>query len=376
MKIFIIITSLQAGGAERVVSTLANYWSGIGWDVTIVTLTGQGHDHYNLDSRIKRFRLNLGRPRAVLVDGLLGTLTRLYEFRRFLVNDRPDIALAFMPISNIVTGLACLGTGIITIGSERNYPPLAPLKWYWKLLCRLVYPQLTAVTALTQRTADWLQFHIKPRHIAVIPNLVHWPLPESNPVLVPEKILAPLNGQYLLLAVGRLENQKGYDRLLHAFAELHENYPDWCLVILGEGGLRKSLESKCDRLGLQDCVALPGVAGNISSWYTVADAFVMTSLYEGIPNALLESLAHGLPAVAVDCDTGPSDILRHEIDGILVPQDDHEALVVALDRMMGNEKLRKRFAERAVEVRNRFSMRRITDLWEALFKQLLESRQG
>ena len=116
---------------------------------------------------------------------------------------------------------------------------------------------------------------------------------------------------------------------------------------------------------------MPGKTGNIGAWYEIADAYVLTSRYEGFGNTLVEALAYGVPAVSVDCETGPREILRHEVDGLLVPQDDPDALVSALDRLMRDDDLRASFSIRAREAVERFSVKRIAGLWEVLFEDLL-----
>jgi glycosyltransferase involved in cell wall biosynthesis len=118
---------------------------------------------------------------------------------------------------------------------------------------------------------------------------------------------------------------------------------------------------------------MPGVAGNIGEWYYKADVYVMTSLYEGFGNTLAESLAYGVPAVSVDCEAGPREIIRNNIDGLLVPQDDSDALVSALNNIMGDEDLRLRFSKKAIDARERFAVEKIAGKWEALFTDLLNS---
>jgi glycosyltransferase involved in cell wall biosynthesis len=117
-------------------------------------------------------------------------------------------------------------------------------------------------------------------------------------------------------------------------------------------------------------VFMPGIAGNIGEWYARADLFVMTSRFEGFPNALAEALAYGLPAVSFDCDTGPRDIIRDGVDGLLVPPGDASGLEQALDRVMGNRELRMHMAGMAIDARKRFSIDRIAGMWEALFEAL------
>jgi glycosyltransferase involved in cell wall biosynthesis len=192
-----------------------------------------------------------------------------------------------------------------------------------------------------------------------MPNPILYPIPEGIPAPNPTNLKAKLGGGNYLLAVGRLAKEKGFDRLLAAFARVHARHPDWRLVILGEGPLRAELEQKSDELGLSEAVALPGTVGNIGDWYEACDAYVMTSLFEGFGNTLAEALVYGLPAVAVDCETGPREILRHEVDGLLVPQDNQDALVDALDLMIGSKELRARFA-----------VGLIAGHWEGLFRSV------
>jgi glycosyltransferase involved in cell wall biosynthesis len=115
---------------------------------------------------------------------------------------------------------------------------------------------------------------------------------------------------------------------------------------------------------------MPGIVGNVGAWYAHADLYAMTSRSEGFPNALAEAMSHGLPAVSVDCDTGPRDIIRDGIDGLLVPPNNPAALVDALDRIMGDAAFRVQLAARARDARERFSIEKIAGMWDALFDEL------
>jgi glycosyltransferase involved in cell wall biosynthesis len=365
-----IISSLSSGGAERVATTLANHWAEKCWEITIVTLAGTERDFYAVNSSVKRVALHLEGESRGPISGLWNNIVRVRALRRALLQEQPDIALGFMPSSNILCGLACVGIGIVAVGSEHIHPPMSPLDQPWGSLRRLVYPHLSAVSALTEESAEWIRTNTGATNVPVMPNPILYPIPEGIPAPNPTNLKAKLGGGNYLLAVGRLAKEKGFDRLLAAFARVHARHPDWRLVILGEGPLRAELEQKSDELGLSEAVALPGTVGNIGDWYEACDAYVMTSLFEGFGNTLAEALVYGLPAVAVDCETGPREILRHEVDGLLVPQDNQDALVDALDLMIGSKELRARFSTRAVEARERFAVGLIAGHWEGLFRSV------
>ncbi|QGT78306.1 glycosyltransferase [Guyparkeria halophila] len=370
MKILFYIHSLAAGGAERVTAILANHWAEQGWLVTIVTVAGTDGDFYELDNRVERIALELDATSANAWQALGNNLIRIRTLRGILKEQRPDAAVAMMTTANAVLAWASLGLPVATIGSERTYPPAMPLGRAWSIIRRWSYPRLSGLVAQTRQSADWLQANAPAPHISVIPNPVRYPLPVHEPRVRPAAVREGTGRSRLLIAVGRLGEEKRFDRLLDAFASASQAHPDWMLVILGEGRQRTSLEHQITSLGLSERVRLPGAVGNVGDWYEAADLYALTSRFEGFPNTLLEALAYGVPAVAVDCETGPREILRHEVDGLLVPQDDQKGVVEALDRLMGDPELRARFAERAVEAQGRFAVSRVAVQWERLFDSL------
>jgi glycosyltransferase involved in cell wall biosynthesis len=125
---------------------------------------------------------------------------------------------------------------------------------------------------------------------------------------------------------------------------------------------------------LEDRIHLPGAVGNVADWYEHGDLYVMSSDFEGFPNTLAEALAHGLPAVSLDCDTGPRDIIRHGVDGLLVPAGDEVGLAQALDRVMADSDLRSSLAARSIDARERFSLEKVSAMWEELFEQCMRGK--
>jgi len=374
MKLFIFIHSLSAGGAERVTVNLANYWSKKGWEVTIITMMSRERDFYKLHPGVHRIALQVDADSTNAPAAIRHNLRRVRALHTVLRQGKPEVALGMMSTANCLLSMAAIGTGVPAVGSERIYPPKAPIGRVWSWLRRRLYPRLAAVVAQTEESAQWLQVQVVGCRVCVISNPAIYPLISHEPQVTPGQVLGTADDMHMLLAAGRLGLQKGFDRLLVAFAELAPRFPDWCLVIIGEGEERCELEKQISDVGIKKHVFLPGIVGNIGEWYEAADLYVMTSRFEGFPNALAEALVYGLPAVSVDCKTGPHDILRHEIDGLLIPQNSHEALVEALATLMSDETLRQQYAARAVDARKRFALERIAGMWEELFEEVVNGR--
>jgi glycosyltransferase involved in cell wall biosynthesis len=367
MRLLIFISSMSGGGAERVTADLANHWASIGWVITIVTISSQRNDFYKLMPAITRIELGLDGDSNNVLIGLTQNIRRITALRRVLRQVQPDVALGMMTGANILLVFASLGlTQTRIVGSERTYPPECPLGGMWEWLRRKSYGRLDVVVAQTNEGATWLKAHTAAKRVEVIPNSVNWPLANLLPHLGVKSVCS--NGKHLLLAVGRLSGEKQFGLLVECFCSLASRYPDWNLVILGEGALRSVLEAQVLDVGMTNRIFLPGRAGNVGTWYSCADLYVMSSRFEGFPNTLVEAMAYGVPVVSFDCDTGPRDIIRHEVDGLLVQPGDVAGLTETLGQLMGDDALRRKLAGRAIDVRERFGIERIANNWEVTFK--------
>ena len=358
----IFISSLSSGGAERVAVNNANAWIARGDKVTIITLAPIAEDFYALDPHIRRIGLNLLSDSNGSVSGIFANIRRVWSLRRELKNLRPDVLIGMETSANIIVVLANWGMTCCVVVAEHIYPPMLPVSSIWERLRRWIYPHASVVLALTQESSEWLIRNCPGSNVAVIPNAVQFPLLDGNSCIDPDQIL-PENHR-IILAVGRLAPQKGFDMLVKAFGQIASSHSGWDLVILGEGQERKNLLSEISKMDLSNRIFLPGAAGNISQWYKRAELFVMSSRFEGFPCTLIEAMAHRLAVVSFDCDTGPRDIIRHEIDGLLVTSGDVPALASILSQLIKDEARLKRYATQAVEVRDRFSMDRILNLWD------------
>ena len=368
LKLGFFIHSLSSGGAERVTTNLANYWANKGWDISIVTWTNVEKDFYKLDDRIKRVAINLASESANPLAAIVANLRRIVVLRRILKRMQLDIAVSMMTTTNVLLALAASGLPVKTIGSERSYPPEMPIGLFWGGGRKYAYKHLSAIVALSGKARDWLSQNTHAERIKVIPNAASWPLSRYKPEVLPKNVLN--ENKKNLIAVGRLSEEKQINIIIECFAALENTMSDWDLVIIGDGPERIALENLICRLGLAERIKLPGRVGNICDWYETANLYVMSSRFEGFPNTLAEAMAYGLAAVSFDCDTGPRDIIRHETDGLLVENGDVEALTQALQLLMSDHALRQKFATRAVEARQRFSIEKVAGMWEQLFKEV------
>ncbi len=169
-----------------------------------------------------------------------------------------------------------------------------------------------------------------------------------------------------IVAMGQLSPQKGFDLLLDVFANIHRTYQEWNLIILGTGPLREDLISQAGQLGIERFIHLPGMVANPFSVLKECDLFVLSSRYEGFPNALLEAMASGLPVVSFECPSGPGEIIQNGVNGILVPAGDTVALERALYELIENKELRDRLGNEAQKICERYATTKIMKQWERL----------
>ncbi len=364
LRILFLVSSMGAGGTERVAALLCRQWIAQGHDVTLMpTYSRRGTCVYALDERVSLDFLadRFGGAR----EHPPNALRRLSALRQAVRELRPDVIVSFLTNVNIAALVATIGLGVPVVVSERSFPPRQKISTFLRVMRRASYWRAAAVVAQTGGIADWLLRYCPGAKTVVIPNPVVVPIQNSESRLEPEQHLA--RGRRMILSVGRCVPEKGFDRLVEAFARIAQNLPDCDLVILGEGPERRALERLCEAHGMTSRVHLPGHVGNVGDWYEAASVFVLTSHCEGFPNALLEAMAYGLPAVSVACATGPADIIRDGIDGVLVPGDSNAAgIAVALCRIMRDEETREAMGRRAREVAERFSTSSIGTSWNTL----------
>lgn len=363
MRITFVIASMQAGGAERVASILLNEWAAVGVLVTLVTL-GAAPSFYPLDSRITSVPVGLRLDSNSLWQSVTANVKRVRRLRAAIVRSTPDVVVSFVDRTNIRVLAATRFLGLPVVVSERVDPAHYSIGKAWNALRRVTYPLANAVVVQTQGARNYFPTRLQ-RRIVVIPNPVS---PCAGDVSKPQSL------GNVIVAMGRLVPQKGFDLLLAAFARLHGEYGEWRLVIYGAGPERSALQEQADRLQIANCVTFAGLVEDVSARLRACDVFVLSSRYEGFPNALCEAMACGLPVVSFDCPSGPREIIREGIDGFLAPPEDVDALAAALSRLMDDADLRAQMGQRAAEITQRFGAERVMQMWDDLLTNVTGKR--
>jgi GalNAc-alpha-(1->4)-GalNAc-alpha-(1->3)-diNAcBac-PP-undecaprenol alpha-1,4-N-acetyl-D-galactosaminyltransferase len=388
----LVCNSLDAGGIERVVSTLANEWGKRGRRVCVITL----HDRrrfYELHPVIHhvvidRAGLNRvaellrwiaarlvqdGPPKWWLLGALAGALYRLsykhlyrkyhafvYAFesvllRRALSRVESPLVVAFGTPINIIALKASAGMRRRLVISERNDPKRLSRYKQWDVLARKLYNRADLVTANTRGALRDMSEYVEAGKLAFVPN----PLALPNGKNGTASARAPL-----ILNVGRMVADKAHDVLLEAFAQFGDEFKGWRLALVGDGRLEEVLRAHASGLGLEGRVEWHGVVRDPYVFYHSAAIFALPSRVEGTPNALLEAMSCGLPVVVSDGAPGLLELVEDGVTGLVVPVNDAPALASALRRLARDAELRRQLGEAARERVSEYDLPRALAAWE------------
>ncbi len=372
MKITFVISSLSSGGAERVLILLTQAFLNKGYQVSLVTLSTNKDDFYTLPPGANRLALGILGNSANPLNAIVNNLSRLSKLRKAICSTKPDIVISFATETNILTIVSLLQTGIPVIATEHCDPNLMSYGRIWEKLRRFSYPYATKIVSVSKGVDSGFNWLSTAKRAVIYNPFLRI---EDNQTISELPTGVDLEKQWIV-SMGRLKYQKGFDILLSAFAQIANRYPNWQLIILGKGEKRQELEKQVENLGLSSQVVLPGVIKNPFPTLKRAEVFVMASRFEGFPMSHGEAMACGCPIISTDCPSGPREIIRHQVDGILVPTEDVCALAKAMDNLMSNEKERIRLASRAKEVTERFSLTNVMDSWEKLFEEVMNTNES
>lgn len=353
-----VIHSLRPGGAERVASTVVNWWANSGIIVTLITLASPDEDFYPIDPRVRRISLYGDCASSNWQTFLTNNSKRISRLSSSLHSVAADVILSFGDTTNVLVLLSSLGSTTPIVVSEHTDPRKHSIGRFPALLRRTIYKRADTVVVLTQGIAEWAKTIVPAERIQVIPN------PISNQFLDIHQ--PPKSDRRIILAMGRMGHEKGFDLLLDAFARIANKHPDWQLRIIGDGSERDNLRALAERLGIKSRVELGHLTRQPEIAFRQADLFVLSSRYEGFPMALLEAMTSGLPVIAFDCQSGPRELIHDGIDGLLVPAEDVDALAASMDGLMNSPFERERLAARAPEAADRFALPKVMAMWDTV----------
>ena len=361
MRIAIVQSGLSAGGAEKIVNLLALHRTSLGDEVHVLAFTGTretSYFEYKPEVSISTLNENTeGKETPYLRVG-----KRVKWLRGRIQAIRPDLVVSFLTKTNVITLVANLGLGIPVIISERNNPYRQEASIFWRNAIGLLQP-IAAVTVMqTQAAKNHLSKRMQAKSI-VIPN----------PNTMSSAFARERRAKKSIVATGRLSYQKGFDLLLQAFAIVAPQTASVRLTIFGEGPDRAKLMEQSRNLGISNRVSFPGITRKPGEWLRGADIFVLSSRYEGFPNVLVEAVAAGLPSIAFACPWGPSDILTHEKDGLLVEPENVAALASGILRLLHDDKLRLSLSKASTGVAGRFELAKVMSQWDDAIKRACQS---
>ena len=389
MKIaYCLFGTYSAGGLERVTAVKANWLAEHGYEVYLVTSGHAGRpSYYPLHPSVKHIDLGLCYE-------VPGAISRFEAYRRNLPKYRKHKELLEQLFAEIRPDIAVAagwheGTFLYQLkdGSKKIIE-----HHIWRnanfALYSLYLKQMSHVTLLRRVKSGllvlwnrWLTYK-QGRYDQKFDRLVvlteedktyctHCPTTSviPNPITAPSSEVSPLSDK-VILAVGRLDNQKNFPGLIDIWALIAKDYPDWKLRIVGEGYTDTRILQKVKEYSLEGQFELCPFTNNVQEHYLSSSIFTMTSDFEGFGLVLVEAESMGLPLVSYACPCGPRDIIRDGQDGFLVERGDMKTFAARLRQLIEDEELRRRMGQAAKVNSQRFSLDNVMQQWEALFAEL------
>lgn len=359
MKIMMYINSLEHGGAERVLSNLANQFTEDGNEVFMVT-TFFSSKEYDLNCQVKRVDMGLsGKKWGMFKKNLVA----VFLLRKYIKEFQPDIIISFLPEPNFRAILASIGSNIPVVISVRNDPKREYASQIYYYLQKILYPFAKGIVFQTKDAQGWFPSHIQKKSEIILNQVSRkfFDIKRSTP-------------QYYC-AIGRLVQQKNYDLMLDGFSELVKKYPKEKLFIYGIGEELARLESWVRDNGLEKSIIFKGNTDNVPEVLSKAKALIMTSNFEGMPNVLLEAMAAGVPIISTDCPCGgPRTIIKNNKNGVLIPVGNREKLIKELLHIQEDEYFREGLGKQAKKDAELFSSEVVFGVWKDYLIKCLDKK--
>lgn len=351
MKIEFFVGEFSEGGAERVISILANILTQRGHEVAILKYFNS-INHYKTDEKVKIYS----------IEEITNTKNKLRNtlYLHKHLKSYDGIFISFLAPFNILALVAKMFTNAKMIVADRNDPSKLPSNKYMRMLRDFLYRFSDRVVVQTSKNKAYFSKSVQERTEIIY-----------NPLILNDMKGKALKADKdkLIINIGRLEPQKNQLMLIDTFKIFHDKHPEYKLVIYGEGSFRKELQDRINLLGLEDCVFLPGNVKDIFNRLIHAEFFVLSSNYEGMPNALIEAMGLGLPVISTKV-SGATDLIKDGVNGILIDVDDSKALLAAMEKLSFDEKYRTSVADEAVKIVDMLDCDNICDKWETIINDV------
>lgn len=356
------IGSLRKGGAERVFVNLAEFFRDEGYRVTVVTqYRYSDEDEYALPPEIKRVISDLT-AEELSNSRIVNFYRRVSKLHQIWKGEQPDLVLACIGKNNfmaIVTTMFTKTRPVVSVVGEakEEYPN--------RLMCilaNLLFPHAAGIVLQTERSRYFFNKKIQKRAV-ILPNSL-------NPAFIKPRYEGERDKR--IVAVGRMDANKNHEMMIRAFAALKNKYREYTLTIYGEGELRQFLESLALELGVSERVLFPGVIPDVAVQIERASLFLLTSYSEGVSNALIEALASGLPVISTDVPSGGTvELITDGENGLIIPTGNQEALVKAMDKLLGDPVYADRLGREAAKIQERLAPQYVNSLWREYFDGII-----
>ena len=354
MKIHFVVNSLVAGGAERVLILLANYFKEQGQDITIITFNEP--EVFSADKEIKRIRLHGGG----IKNHMIRSTKNLASFY-FKKKNRPDILIPFMTHTNLIGIIVGKLYGIKVVAAEHNNH-LKEIDFIGNFTRNYGYRISDALTVLTG--FDEKYYKQRKVNVHIMPN-------PSTFDIFEEKVR---NREKTIITVGDLNryHHKGFDNLIPIITPVLKKNPEWKLKLVGGGEEgTEFLTQLVEKHGISDQVIFEGYSSNVAELMRAAEIYIMTSRFEGLPMVLLEAMSQGTTCISFDCKTGPSDIITDGVNGVLVEDQNFNAMTEALDLLINDPERRQRLANNGINSLDKFKIDAIYKKYLNIFDSIL-----
>lgn len=362
-KIVFHLNCLEQGGAERVVSNLANQFAEENYEVIVAT-QWQGENEFELNKKVRRVHVGL-RDSDEKRNRLFKILLRVKYLRKFLKEEKPDIIIAFAHKANYRALMASIGMKLPVVISVRTDPVGHYDSLSDKIQIPLLFPRAAGCVFQTEGQRDFFPKYLQKKSTIIL-NPIH-----DKYLNVPR----PVQRSKTVVQSGRLVDFKNQPMLIEAFLEVHEKHPDYCLKIYGGDsfdGTREILESLIDQNHARDYIKLMGASDSLERQLPEAAVYAFSSDWEGLPNALLEAMALGLPIVATDCPCGgPRTVMTNEVDGLLIPIKDKKAMAAGINRLIEDRELAERLGENARKISEKANGQAIIHQWRNYMEEVI-----